>query len=322
MAEVGVDAGAQSVDGSEQGNPPAASDSARRLGGDLADLRRRSGLSGESLARALKISQAKVSKIERGAVRVSAEDAERMARALGASDDVVDSVIERAVALRQRRTLSRRATPRPPGTPGVIIRRDADVRRIPSQEDAAEREAAATRVLNLETMFIPGLLQTSDYSRHVVNGYFEIAYGDSRPYWQETARAVSVRAERQVRLYEPTKTFEFVMTEAALSSPLLTPGQMLAQVDRIEAAATLENVVVRIVPDGARLRYPAGAGFSILDDDLVLVEAGSTPFLLRERTEVNFHRRLFDHYSSRAVEDPTPLLKKYKAQFAEAARPS
>lgn len=76
-----------------------------------------------------------------------------------------------------------------------------------------------------------------------------------------------MRAERQVRLYDPTKTFEFVMTEAALSSPLLTPGQMLDQVDRIEAAATLENVMVRIVPTGAPVRYPAGAGFTILDDN-------------------------------------------------------
>lgn len=154
-------------------------DSVLALATDLAQLRRRSGLSGESLAGVLKISQAKISKIERGAIRVSAEDAEQIARALGAPDDVV----ERAEALRLRRTLPRRAVPpRPAATPGVTMRPDRDRRRIPTQEGAADREATAIQVLNLETMLVPGLLQTSDYSRHVLNGYFEIAYGDSRPY--------------------------------------------------------------------------------------------------------------------------------------------
>jgi transcriptional regulator with XRE-family HTH domain len=309
------------TDTAEQRGAPPPPDSAERLGADLAALRKASGLTGEGLAGILKISQAKVSKIERGVVKVSIEDTERIAKALGAPEEVVGGLRERAVALRERPAPPRRTVGRATVVPGITIHRRGDGRRIPNQDEVAEREATATRLRNFEVMVVPGLLQIGEYTRQIMNAWFELSFGDSQPYWSDTAKAISVRATRQERIYDTTKTFEFMMTESALSTPLLTPGYMLAQVDRIEAAAKLENVTVRIVPNTAEPSYPPISGFTIVNEDLVLHEVGSTPFFLRDRTEVNFYRRLFEHYAELAVADPGPLLEEYKTRFAAAALP-
>src|SRR5262249_10678738 len=126
---------------------------------------------------------------------------------------------------------------------------------------------------------------------------------------------------RQVVLYDTAKTFDFVMMESALSSPLLTPGQMLAQVDRIEEAAKLPNVTVKVIPNGADLLFPPLSGFNLLDDSTLILELGGTPFILRDRQEVEFHRRVFEHYASLAVKDLGALLESYKARYAEEAYP-
>lgn len=314
------------VSGASRAEAPAASgasgaDTWARLGADLAALRRVARVTGQDLARELGISQAKISKIERGAVRVSEEDTRRIAQAVGARGETVKDLAARAAALRMRPAKALRVVQPAPSGSEITIQRPADDRRVPNQMEVAIREGAATNVRTFEVMLIPGMLQISEYTRQILNGYFKISYGDSQPYWQETAEQVSVRARRQEALYDPTKTFEFVMIESSLSAPLLTPGSMLAQVDRLEAAAKLSNVTVRIVPNTAELGYPFGAGFTILDDERILVEVGSTPFILGDRTEVNFHQRLFEHYSKLAVDDPAPLFAEYKARYAEAARP-
>lgn len=289
------------------------------LGEELRRLRRNRRLTGEQLADRLAISQGKISKIETGRVRPKPGDVKRIAVELQAPPDEVDRLVAWAQRLEFAPLPTARARRDDPSS-SVDIRRTGEPQ-LPNQDEVAAREAAVTHLRNFEPLIIPGLLQTSEYTRRIVNGYFRFAFGESEPYWQEAAYAISRRTERQTQLYHPGKRFEFVFLESALSNQLLTPGFMLAQVDRIEEASKLPNVTVRIVPRSAELQYPPVSGFTLFDGATVLLEVGGTPFIMRGQNEVAFHDRLFEHYSELGTADLAPILEDYKARLAEAARP-
>jgi hypothetical protein len=96
---------------------------------------------------------------------------------------------------------------------------------------------------------------------------------------------------------------------------------MLAQVDRIETAASLSNVTVRIVPTEVRLGFPPLHGFTLLDDDVVLTEVGSDTNILRDAEDLDFYERLFDHYFERGTTDIGTIMDRYKRLYADLARP-
>jgi transcriptional regulator with XRE-family HTH domain len=282
--------------------------SSMTLGEVLAGLRRRRGLTGEALGERTWMSQSKVSKIEQGRVRPSVGDVERIAKALDAPEETLTSLLAEAGRIQSspRRQTSGRPVSELQGH---------------GQQQFVDREAQASRLRNFEVMTIPGLLQISEYARRVLNSFFEFATGDAEPLYYETAKAVSVRTQRQELLYDGDRTFEFVVMESVLSSPLLTPGYMLAQIDRLEFAAQQSNIDIRIIPNGAELRFPAGNGFTLLDDDAVLAEVGFTPVYLFDESNVAFHRRLFEYFSEIAESNIAPILARYKTFYADEARP-
>jgi transcriptional regulator with XRE-family HTH domain len=275
------------------------------LGGHLAGLRRERGLTGEALGALVGFSQAKISKIERGMLRPSPNDVELMAKALQASPGAVAGLVELAVKLNTP-SQPRRTQPRRGGE---------------GQHDFAVYEPRATKLKIFECTVVPSLLQISEYTRRVVNGYFELTTDDVELKWAEIAATVSQRAKRQEQLYNPDKVFDFVVLETVLLHRYTTPGDMLAQVERIESVAELANITVRLVPAEAQLGYPPLHGFTVLDDDVVLIEIGGEAGILRDPEDVGFYRRLFDHYSDRGTSELGPLLDKYKSLYADLARP-
>lgn len=301
------------------GNGSLPPNTPERLGADLRDLRRRRGLTGEDLGALVKMSQAKISKIERGVVRVTGSDVERIARALEVTGTGLERLVEAANWLQSQPVARRPKAPRAVEEFGVPLRRGD--RRNPGFDEVLDREASAVQVQSFEDTVVPGLLQTGDFTRRVVSGYYWLAFGESESYGAEISGAVVQRAQRQRQLYDPTKRFEFVLGERALSSPLLTPGFKLAQVDAIEAVARLPNVSIRVIPDPTDLPFPPLYGFTILDGSAVLMEVGTTAVLIRDQQEVEFHRRMFASYGDVAVDDPTEIFEKYKALYAEEARP-
>lgn len=280
-------------------------DALRSLGGSLADLRHEQKLTGEALGALVGFSQAKISKIERGMLRPSPGDVQRLAVALRAPAAVTEGLVDLAVSL-QVSTQPRRTQPQ---------------RGIEGQRDFAVREARAVRVRVFECTVVPGLLQISEYTRQVVNGYFEVTADIAERKWAETAGAVSERAQRQEQLYDVAKSFEFVMFETALLLRYTSPGYMLAQVDRIESAASLPNVTIRIVPSEVRLGFPPLHGFTLLDDDVVLTEVGSDTNILRDAEDIDFYERLFNHYGERGTTDIGSMLDSYRTLYADLARP-
>jgi transcriptional regulator with XRE-family HTH domain len=151
-------------------------------------------------------------------------------------------------------------------------------------------ESAATLIRTYEGQFIPGLLQTDDYMRAVVQG------GDLDQSSEEMGRRVRLRMARQVVLTreQPPRLWA-VVDEAALRRPVGGREVMRGQLERLIEATKLANVTLQV------LRFEAGAhpamlgAFSILRfadrglPDLVYLEHLTNAVYLDKRDEVEHY---------------------------------
>jgi hypothetical protein len=77
---------------------------------------------------------------------------------------------------------------------------------------------------------------------------------------------------RQQILYDTTKSFQFVITEAALRLLLCPRAAMLAQLDRLLGLTGLSHISLGVIPFGVELPTTPQNAFILLDDDLAVVE--------------------------------------------------
>ncbi|OHV28639.1 hypothetical protein CC117_30195 [Parafrankia colletiae] len=190
-------------------------------------MRRLAGVSGRELAGRLGISQSKVSRIEAGRTPASRGEVAAWAKALGASDEDAAAL----VALAESALLD------------VRDWRTGLAERGHLQGEMGEREARARRTFTYQPSIVPGLLQTSEYARRVF-AMFDIPYSP-----ENLAAAVTGRMERHAVLYTD-RSFDFLVTEAALR---WCPGPvhvLLAQLDRLRNLSTLDNISLGLIPQG------------------------------------------------------------------------
>ncbi len=148
-------------------------------------------------------------------------------------------------------------------------------------------ESVATLIRTYEGQFIPGLLQTDDYMRAVVQGaHLE----DSS---EEVGRRVRLRLARQTLLTreQPPRLWA-VIDEAAMRRPVGGREVMRGQLERLIDAAKLPNVTLQVLPFDAGA-HPAMLGaFSILRfadrelPDVVYLEHLTNAVYLDKRDEV------------------------------------
>jgi uncharacterized protein DUF5753 len=87
-------------------------------------------------------------------------------------------------------------------------------------------------------MLIPGLLQTPEYARYRALEAVRLHGADP----DGVEAVVAARMRRQEVLYDTTKPFTFVITEAALRYLLCPQSAMLAQLDRLATVSDFGNV--------------------------------------------------------------------------------
>jgi transcriptional regulator with XRE-family HTH domain len=261
----------------------------RRLAIGLQQLREVAGLTTYQLANRLGVSQSKISKIENARVAVSVRDVEAWARATGASPEKSTELVERAeLALTE-----------------AVNWRSALREGLPvKQRQVGELERAATVVRNFQLAVIPGLLQTADYARRMFLGH----HPAGRP---DIGAAVAARLERQAILYDETKRFEFIVTEAVLRWRVGHASMMLAQLDRIRSLATLPNVVVGIIPLAAEVPVWHGNAFTLFEfedndgdaNSMVHVELLTSWTNVSDPNDVGAYREAFQRLRDAAVFD-------------------
>ncbi|MEU3277183.1 helix-turn-helix domain-containing protein [Streptomyces antibioticus] len=116
-----------------------------------------------------------------------------------------------------------------------------DRERFPARaQDFMEREREATCIWSYEVTYIPGLLQTREYARALIDNHVPLLDEET------VEERIAARMERQAVLAErkPPVGLSFVLYEAALRCPLVDGEQLR----RLLEAARPRNVVVQVLP--------------------------------------------------------------------------
>ncbi|MEU9003438.1 helix-turn-helix transcriptional regulator [Streptomyces sp. NPDC048551] len=249
-----------------------------QLGAALRALREASGKEAKAVARSALMSPSKLSKIENANLLPSATDVERILTALGVSDAIKAEYTEAARAATTEATAWR------------LLKR-AGIHKGQQAAKALEAQMALLRLF--QPALVPGLLQTPEYIRAILQ----------RHDLSEDAltRTISGRLERQAVLFDSTKKLRFVITEAVLRWRIVPPPMMAAQLDRIVSVSRLAHVDIRVVPLSAPQADIANHAFVVRDDRMVTVETVHAEIVVTDPRDVEMYVRKFEGFETAAV---------------------
>ncbi|MFG2554962.1 helix-turn-helix domain-containing protein [Streptomyces sp. NPDC048581] len=251
------------------------------LGARLRELRAEAGLEGKDLAAKVDWQPSKVSRLQNGKQTPSAADVTAWAQACGRPDVERELQGLRAgLELKQRHRSWRRQL--------------AGGHR--GRQEIAVRQTQATKAIRgLEISRVPGLFQTPEYARVI----FE-ANAEFRGIPPTTEAAVEARMRRQEALYDPEKTFRFLLCEAALYHRPCPADVMAEQLDRLYNLVGQRRIELGILPFRAQLRRTAPHAFWIYDRRLVIVETISEELWLTGEDDIQLYERAWDWLSESA----------------------
>ncbi|KFG72713.1 helix-turn-helix domain-containing protein [Streptomyces mutabilis] len=181
-------------------------------------------------------------------------------------------------------------------------------------------EGAARIVRSYEPHFIPGLLQTEDYARAVLEaGTIGNAGGDA------VERHVSLRMERQ-RLLERANPPHLwvVMDETVLRRPVSIDGRVMRdQLDKLLEFAVRDRVTLQVAEFDDGPHPGTYAPFTLFRfaepelPDMVFTEYLTGALYLDSRTEVSAHLEVLDHMTARAAstQRTEKILRRYREHF-------
>jgi transcriptional regulator with XRE-family HTH domain len=268
----------------------------------IARMRRDKGLTGAELGRLAKMSQPKISRIETGRGLPDPRDIGRLARALGAEEEVAQLLVAQAEAAQNRMSGWR---PHPViGLAGT-------------QRDVGESEVLVGTLRAFEPTVVPGLLQTSEYARAILSAFQKLVPDLADNSDSAILEAVSARMRRQEILSDGSKSFRFVMTESVLVNQFCPPDDMLGQIRRLrEVRARYDNVSIRIIPRQSTPAIPPMHGFELFDDRSVIAEVFNTGLSSRSRVDAHLYRRVFELFEAGSTGDIDPILDVYQRTYA------
>lgn len=245
-----------------------------RLGAELRRLRLLAGLSGREIARRIGVGHASVSRVENGQQVPSLPEVAAWSEAVAASEEIrawLVTLVE--AALNEVETWRARMRS---GLPTM-------------QADVRELEVTATTKRTFQPTIVPGLLQTAEYARQVFALVDVLGNGDY-------AGAVAERMQRQQILYDETRSFEFIITEAALRWRPAPPHVLAAQLAHVSSVATLGNVSLGLVPADAEMRAVPWCGFTLYEDrsedqpPFVAIETAHAGLIVSDPEDVAIYR--------------------------------
>lgn len=217
-------------------------------------MRAQAGLSGKDLADRYRWAQSKVSRIETGKQLPSADDIQAWATACGANDAVTE-----LLRLRENAEFVRAA---------FRTRMNRGQEQV--QASYNDLVASSNMIRHFETVYVPGLLQVSGYAHRVFTEM--IALHDLEV--DDVDAAVATRLQRQQMLFDPTKSFEFLLAEPVLRWLICQPAVMREQLDRLQTIIGLERIRFGVIPMGVELAWTPQNSFQIYagDETIVAVE--------------------------------------------------
>ncbi|WP_433245340.1 helix-turn-helix domain-containing protein [Streptosporangium sp. CA-135522] len=255
----------------------------QQMGARLKELRLDARMTGRQLAARYGWQASKVSKLENGRQTPSEDDIHAWCDAVGRSGEAANLI----ATLRAMETLY------------AEWRRQLRLGTKTRQQSWAEIEAEITNLRVFESVLVPGLLQTSEYARLRLS---QVIAFHGIP--DDLEEGVAARMRRQEVLYNPAKTFHFVILESALRLGMAPPDVMLGQLDRLIAITMMPRVHLGIVPMRAPLPFAPQHGFWIFGDRAVHVETVAAELTLTLSDEIEQYARLFDWFTKAAHYGP------------------
>jgi hypothetical protein len=226
-----------------------------------------------------------LSRIETARTGISEPDLDRLLSVYGAQPDVRDRLLH----------LSRRGRDRVWWTPYRSS--------VPAPYDEyVALEAEAVAMSEWETQIVPGLLQTDEYARAVI----EVGAGIADP--ETIQRRLALRMARQtVLIRDPPPHLTVVLDEAVLHREVGGPGVLGRQLRRLHEASRRPGVELLVLPFSAGAHAALSEAFMILDfaenarGPVVHSEGLTGGFFHLKPDEVQIFREAFEDVRGRAL---------------------
>jgi transcriptional regulator with XRE-family HTH domain len=236
----------------------------RRLKGTLRQAREAAELTQKGAAEALDWHVSKIIRIEQGTVGITPVDLRALLGVYGITDEgQIGTLVDLARGSRKQSWREYK---------GVYS---------PASLTLFANEPVAKIIYKYEPTFIPGLLQTEEYARALLEG---IGHSED-----EIERMVSARLERQELLErDPRPELQFVLGEAAVSRAVGGRSVMRRQLEQLKELSKRPGISLQVLPfsNGAHPRI--GGAFTILEfaddslDDLLYLENAGGESISRE----------------------------------------
>jgi transcriptional regulator with XRE-family HTH domain len=272
------------------------------LGTQLRRLRESRNISAQEAARAIRGSESKISRIELGRNAVREVDIADLLNLYGITDTAErEQLLTLASQANQQGWWHRYQDVLPPWFQSYI-----------GLEESAES------IRSFDTQFVPGLLQTEEYSAAVIQ------LGRYSP--DETDRLVYLRKERQRRFASGGLRLWAVIDEVALRRPMGCAAMIQRQLEYLLDISHRPGLTIQISPFRTGASYAAPGSFSILsfaaDDlpDVVYLEQLTSATYLDKRVDVERYIEAMDHITSASTtpEQTTELIRSILAELEES----
>ncbi len=259
------------------GRPPGPTALRIVLGTQLRRLREARGITAGAAGHAIRASHAKISRMELGRVGFRERDVTDLLTLYGITDDQ-----ERRAFL----NLVRRAN-----VPGWWHQYSDIV--VSWFEIYLGLEQASSVIRTYQPQLVPGLLQTEEVARIVIQ------LDDPRPSDDDIERRVALRMSRQDVLIQPGAPQLWAVIEEASLWRLNERSVIRAQIDHLIAMAELPNVTLQVVPIYSSTVI-LGGPFTILRfaepdlPDIVYLEQLSSALYLDKSEDIQHYRTIMD----------------------------
>jgi transcriptional regulator with XRE-family HTH domain len=263
----------------------------RRLAAELRRLRERAGLIGEEVADRLGWSTSKLSRIETSKSGVKQGDLELLLDLYRVGEPHRTEVL--ALARESAAT--------------TVAVDEAAVSGFPAAYAGfVSAEAEAIRRWDWEPQVVPGLLQTKNYAREVMRGWYTMF---RLPPGELELRVEARMARQRVLSREQPLDLSVVIDESVIRRRFGTESIMRQQFDRLAESSDIPNVVVQILPLDGDHFIGTGAfsymSFAQVHDmqlpDIVWIEALDGDYSIEDPAETNKYRVTFEHLRAKAL---------------------
>jgi len=164
-----------------------------------------------------------------------------------------------------------------------------------------DHEKNATVIRDFAMILVPGLLQTADYARAVMQASANLPHG-------EVEDRVSARLARQSLLSRsrPPK-FKFFIHELVLHTPVANAAVMSDQLHELLRVGVRPNLEVRIVPIAAGAHAGMSGSFTLLDvsgfKPIVYLDSETSSLFLETPIEIDAYRKILASLEDTALDE-------------------